>query len=232
MRSTSQLSLLLFLNLATSLPIVLPKNCLDSLTCQSHLRIFESKHSALPPTLSPPHFPSHQLTGKQPKEEDDPTDEEPFDNAPITPSAHTSPSTALSGSTPLTSAYLLSLTNPSRHYSTHVDGALPRPSMPTSALPLLRKLDSIRYWANLRTEPEDEVAKLKEIESSAIHSIPISPMAKCHHFLTEASNSAYLRVGKPIRIAKDYSDLLVVEIVVLFLGVVVCVELVQKIVEL
>jgi hypothetical protein len=215
MRPMSQLWLL-FLQIATaaSLPMLLPT---------------ELKHATPTISLSPPHFPPHQLSGENPKNEDDNTDEEPFDNAPITPPA------ALSALTPLTSSYLLSLTNPSKHQSlehkTQDDRLDALPAKPTSALPHLRKLDSIRYWASLRTDP-DRVAKVQEIEPSSTHSIPICPIAKCNDFLAKASNSAYMRVRQPIHIARDYSDLLTVGIVVLFLGVVVVVELVQKMVDL
>lgn len=231
MRPISQLSLFLQIATATSIPVLLPPNCEHSLECQSHLQIFESK----PPTLSPPHFPSHQLSGSQPKEVEDASDEEEsFDNAPITPPRHTHPSTALSALTPLTSSYLLSLTDPPKEPSHEdLDSDLPDalPAKPTSALSHLRQLDSIRYWASLRTEKAHFV-KVQGTEAVTVQSTSILSIARCHDFLTEASNSAYLRVGQPIRIARDYSDLLVVGIVVLFLGVVVCLELVQKMIEL
>ena len=103
--------------------------------------------------------------------------------------------------------------------------------MPTPALPILRKLDSIRYWALRNSQEVDEVAKLKEFETDSAYSVLVSPVSKGHDFVTGASNSAYLRVGIPIRLARDNSDILVVGLVLLFLVIVVVVELVERLIE-
>src|SRR3954453_22320384 len=164
MRPISPLSLLVFLQLTTAAPILLPEDCFNYLECQPRT------HSSTPEThLQIPHFPPHQ---RRPWDSgDQPVVEEPISNIPITPSSDTSPSAALAGNYPLSTTYLLSLTSPSTpappdfpeealdlpsptsQSSVEDEGedeveALP--SAPTSALPLLRQLDSLRYWASLR----------------------------------------------------------------------------------
>lgn len=153
MKPASPLTLLLFLQFATAVPtpILHPNDCENYLQCQSSLQI--RKPPATPSTrLLNPHFPDHQLQSLDSDDVD-----EPFDNASSTPPEHTNPTTALSAETPLTSAYLLSLNNDlgeEQESEEQPSGIDALPAKPTSALPYLRKLDSIRYWADLIPSPD------------------------------------------------------------------------------
>jgi hypothetical protein len=240
MRSTLPLPLplLLFLQLTTSAPIPHHRD-LD----EYQLPFSLSSKPGTPPTfLSNPHFPPHQLPPW-----DSSSQSSTFDNAPKTPS-EISPSAALSAETPLTSAYLLSLTapipstlEPPSASQTEDEEALP--SKPTSALPYLRKLDSIRYWASLRPNvspnPRTSPPTPQKLEQTwgekefletenAISDGPVSSIIRCQEYLLGAGSSAYMSIG----LARDYSDLLVVGMVVLFLGLVVVSEVIMKVVDL
>lgn len=236
-RPASYVALLVLLQLATTapIPVRLPEDCKSHLTCRTHLQISDSTPATPPTTLLFPHFPTHELIGKRPQDENALDDEEPFDNHPLTPAANMNPSEALSSLTPLSSSYLLSLTSPSQpppqsppHDHVPLDNL---PAKPTSSLSHLRKLDSIRYWTSSRTDL-NYAAKTEELQTQDLRDSSVSPIVRCGEFLVSASNSAYLRVGQPIRLARDHSDLVVVGIVVLFLIVVVVVELGQKMVSL
>lgn len=217
MKPTSPLSLLLFLSLTTALPLPstskLPKDCLHYTTCQPWLReIFDSslppKNDHTPATRLPsPHFPSHQLNppSSSPEAHRE-VEEEAFNNAPLSPPTTLPPTLALAASRPLHSSYLLSLSNSALNnppqgepQSTSTEAL---PSKPTSALPELRVEDTLRYWATIPT------VSVKKEDSPR----------PC---------SGNLRAAKPIVMAREYSDLLVVGIVVLFLAAVVVMEAVE-----
>ena len=95
------------------------------------------------------------------------------------------------------------------------------PSKPTSALPELREEDKARYWATITSDHQITVKEGQEVVSDG----PVR-MAKCGDY-SKIAGSAYLRVGQPIVLAREYSDLLVVAMVVLFLVAVVVVEAVE-----
>jgi hypothetical protein len=137
-KPTSPLSLLLFLQLASALP--LPTKQLLLINCHHYTYHSLSKPST-PPTkaqLSEPHFPSHQLSS--------PADNlnEIYDNAPRTPTPNTPLSKALSSQHPLSSSYLLSLPPASNPATVSTSALL---SKPTSELPNLEE-DAQRYWAS------------------------------------------------------------------------------------
>ena len=60
---------------------------------------------------------------------------------------------------------------------------------------------------------------------------PVSTMPKCGNY-SKLAASPYLRVGQPMIMVREYSDLLVVAIVVLFLAGVVVLEAVRYIGDL
>lgn len=60
---------------------------------------------------------------------------------------------------------------------------------------------------------------------------PVSTTPKCRDY-SKLAESAYLRVGQPMIMAREYSDLLVVAIVVLFLAALVVLEAVRYIGDL
>ena len=215
MKPTSPLSLLLFLSLTTAAPLPprskLHKDCLDETSCQAWLReSFSPKSAQTPPTRIPPspHFPDHQLIPTASSPESHRKVEEAFNNAPLA-SPKTIPETvALSASRPLHTSYLLSISHslsktpssaPYLDTSTSSSDALP--SKPTSALPELREEDTLRYWATIPNHSEEKQE--------------------------EGRDRTYTGTIRPIVMAREYSDLLVVAIVVLFLAAVVVMEAVE-----
>jgi hypothetical protein len=111
----------------------------------------------------------------------------------------------LSAQHPLSSLYLMSL-----EQTTSTKETLP--SKPTSALTALRKADAIHYWR--------EQALIKSHEST-MSGGPVSPIPQCaFQHDRQASSANYIR---------DYNDVMVVGIVVLFLAAVVVFELMQKV---
>ncbi|TEY71472.1 hypothetical protein BOTCAL_0092g00050 [Botryotinia calthae] len=148
MRPSSPLSLLLFLQLSTAFPV--SRECFNSQSCNSLHSVKDTLSLSHPKPSDPrdPHFPNHQKlpipafvkpTTTSPSNDEYFAEEGAFDNAPTTPSNDISADEALSAETPLSSAYLQSLTRTS-------DENEARPSMPTSALPTLRKEDARKYW--------------------------------------------------------------------------------------
>ncbi|KAF7942475.1 hypothetical protein BELL_0789g00050 [Botrytis elliptica] len=148
MRPSSPLSLFLFLQLSTAFPV--SRECFNSQSCNSLHSVKDTLSLSHPKPSDPrdPHFPKHQKlpiptfvkpTTTSPSDDEYFAEEGAFDNAPTTPSKEISADEALSAETPLSSAYLQSLTRTS-------DEDEARPSMPTSALPKLRKEDSRKYW--------------------------------------------------------------------------------------
>lgn len=148
MRPSSPLSLLLFLQLSTAFPV--SRECFNSQSCNSLHSVKDTLSLSHPKPSDPrdPHFPNHQKlpiptfvkpTTTSPLNDEYFAEEGAFDNAPTTPSNDISADEALSAETPLSSSYLQSLTRTS-------DEDEARPSMPTSALPTLRKEDARKYW--------------------------------------------------------------------------------------
>ncbi|KAB8298735.1 hypothetical protein EYC80_000910 [Monilinia laxa] len=218
MRPTSPLSLLLFLQLSTAFPVTTRvttqlQECLHSQSCTSlrsainNLSIFHSK----PSDPRNPHFPEHQrLPFSAPVK---PTvtsssnakyfaEEGAFDNAPTTPSKEISADEALSAETPLSSVYLQSLTKIADEDET-------RPSMPTSALSILRKEDARKYWAG-------------EVEGKGIN----GESRRCGNMwpgtaVGYRSRLTHLEMGRR-------NDFMVVGIVIVFLIVVCSLELMDR----
>lgn len=222
MKPTSPLSLLLFLQLASATPLpetLFPSDC-QSTSCAAFRSALLSSRPNTPPTrLTNPHFPSHQLSSP------DTLDGDAFDNHPLSPSEDIRPSAALSSDRPLSSSFLLSLTNPASSPSiqkppqeTETEESLA--SKPTSALPGLRKEDAKRYWASLRPASGGKDDEVVEDEG------PRRRVQLCG--TTEFIAENYVSFHG-VRLARDYSDLMVVAIVVLFLVAVVALELVERI---
>jgi hypothetical protein len=125
-------------------------------------------------------------------------------NAVRTPSPRTPPSRALSSQHPLSSAYLLSLVS-------QPDTTTPFPSKPTSELPDLRKEDAQRYWAS------------QSAESTTVSELaPSQAIQICGH-----GRDQYFKI-QGAYLARQYSDLMVVGIVVLFLAMVVALEACER----
>jgi hypothetical protein len=146
-------------------------------------------------------------------------EEEAFNNAAVTPPAKLPPSIALSASRPLHSSYLLSLSHPlltdpqdEQEASSASEDALP--SKPTASLPGLREEDTLRYWATIPADSPVSAAKEDGVGKTSCgdHS---------------KTGSEYVWKVQPIIMAREYSDLLVVAIVVLFLAAVVVMEAVE-----
>ena len=137
--------------------------------------------------------------------------EETFNNAPITPPKTISPSKALEAAVPLHSSYLQSFADPPSTADTSFA------AKPTSALPLLRKEDELRYWASLLSG-----ASREEVET---HHKSAAAFVNCGEHVQPAT---YTGVGRPKFMARAYNDFLVVGIVVLFLAAVIMLEAMEK----
>jgi hypothetical protein len=213
MKPTSSLSLLLLvrLGIAAPIPIVLP-NC-QTEACTAFVANPNTPPTRLTSPYSPPHDKNLNIVVAT---------EERFDNTPITPSASVSPDAALAALKPLSSVYLASLTNPASPPPKH--NPIPKqetaaetenlPAKPTSALPKLREEDAKRYWAlrngaGADNNPLIEVVKTK----NQVHPCTSDMLVQVTHTTT----------------MRDYSDIMVVGIVLLFLAVVVALEAVEKI---
>ncbi|CAL3967906.1 unnamed protein product [Diplocarpon coronariae] len=222
MKPASPLSLLLVLQLAAAASILeklLPADCHHTSCSAFRAALLSSKSSTPPTRLTSPNFSSHQLSSP------DTLGEEVFDNQPITPSEATPASAALSSEQPLSSLFLLSLANPASKPSiqkapqqTKIEEVLP--SRPTSDLPALRREDARRYWASLRpasTKPESD------------HPESSSPRHKLHFCGARKFVSGHYATFQGARLVRDYSDLMVVGIVMLFLIAVVALEIVEHV---
>ncbi|KAI9050579.1 hypothetical protein LZ554_005740 [Drepanopeziza brunnea f. sp. 'monogermtubi'] len=221
-------SLLLFLQLASAAPTTedpnpFPSDChyTSCTSYRSSLPAAESESEPhTPPTrLTTPHFPSHQLLSSP-----DTLKEASFDNTPVTPSESTGPSAALASEQPLSSAYLLSLANPAASPSIqkaphHIisDDALP--SKPTSALAALRQEDAVRYWTSLRPASTRQAGETTGSDGPRFN----VQLCGAGNFISDH----YITL-RAVHLSRDYSDLLVVGIVMLFLIVVVVLEMVER----
>ncbi|EPE24151.1 hypothetical protein GLAREA_08001 [Glarea lozoyensis ATCC 20868] len=216
MKPTSPLSLLLFIRLATSSPLPLSHKTLSSTSCEygscrEALRSVDGPNT--PPTrLAEPHFPDHQL------------DHEDLiiDNHPITPTSKSTYLDTLTAERPLSSAFLLSLAHPPTKDET--TDALP--ARPTSDLTLLREQDTARYLESISSSAP---AIWSDTPSTTIE-ITISeapPTAPCGH-TPYTPLKTYLVRQQATYVVREYSDVLVVGVVILFLITVLCVEAVEK----
>ncbi|KAK0111649.1 hypothetical protein ONS95_001993 [Cadophora gregata] len=221
MKPTSPLSLLLFLQLASAAPLpetLFPSDCHYTSCAGFRSALLSSKPNTPPTRLTSPHFPAHQLSSP------DTLDVDAFDNRPFSPSEDIRPSVALTSDRPLSSSFLLSLANPASSpsiqkapQSTSSEDSLA--SKPTSALPNLRREDAERYWASLRP-----ASGKKEDEAVEDDGQRRKVVCGATGFIAESYVSFH-----GVRLARDYSDLMVVGIVVLFLAAVVALELVERI---
>jgi hypothetical protein len=225
MKPTLPVSLLLFLQLATSAPIPasFPPDCAYTPCHPSLLRLLSSgaKPNTPPTKLSNPHFPPHQQAYPS-------ADEEAFDNSPITPSSQVPPAIALSFNRPLESAYLRSLSNPAstptlQHAPLEEDAhdsTVELASKPTSALPNLRREDAERYWASKGNQVHDGSTVASDGPSSS------EERENCGGNMLLPGN-VYIKSHNMSR----GSDIMVVGIVLLFLAIVIAVEGAEKIRE-
>jgi len=236
MKPTSPLSLLLFLQLhvATTAPTPalpsFPPDCARTSCAPSLRALLTIGKPSTPPTRinSNPHFPAHQLA----VDDEDPYDEA-FNNAPITPPIHVAPTEALFSDTPLESSYLRSLSNAAtsptlQHspYEVEPHTAAPLPAKPTSALPKLRKEETKIYLASLLP------ASVKDSQGDEEESIIREGTLKRPSRKPCGLNSGrqYMLVkSQSIVEGRDYSDFMVVGIVVLFLVLVVLAEAAEKV---
>jgi hypothetical protein len=217
MKPTSPLSLLLFLQLASTSPIPLStffpsKDCIHSSCTPSQQAAFIlsiSKPHTPPTHLTEPHFPSHQLST------DTSIPAEIIDNTPLSPPKHTPATIALTASRPLVSSYILSLSSPSPTPSEDPEAALP--AKPTSALGDLRKEDARQYWESLQSLTEITPSKESVFLKEKPRIIYLCGEVKA----TTTQSRRYS--------AREDSDLMVVGIVVLFLIMAVAVEAVERV---
>ncbi|KAM3086994.1 hypothetical protein ACMFMG_001104 [Clarireedia jacksonii] len=217
MRTTSPLSLLLLLHLSTSTPIPILNSNSQEQEAQPCRQPSCYNHPSLSPiskpTITNPHFPTHQLSTPPfsnpvpppPPSNTYPSQEIIINNTPITPSSDTLSAEALSAPEPLSSSYLQSLSPSS--VDEDDDDTLPLPSKPTSALPELRKADAKKFWA-------EKGQKSAKVEGAAMRCMGV----KGGHE-DERRGSPMMRTRR-----RDSSDFLVVGVVILFLLVVCWVE--------
>jgi hypothetical protein len=221
-------ALLFLVGIVSSAPILLSNDCSSYQACQQQPDT--QSEPATPPAhlRSNPLLPLDQLTSPS-----SPLEYEHFNNLPQTPAAHTDPDAALSTEAPLTSSYLLSIT-PQPAAQNPVLKADPEASpektqvfdaplaMPTSRPPELRNQDAARHWTSQHAGAEYKNAN----DDSAVAAC--SPIMRCSGSLLGVEGMAGIGT-----LGREYfdNDLLVVGIVLLFLGIVICVELVQKAVE-
>ncbi|KAI9642449.1 hypothetical protein NHQ30_009254 [Ciborinia camelliae] len=220
MRPTSPLSLLLFLQLSTAFPVftrITPQSqeCLNSQSCtslRSAITTLSLSHSK-PSNPRNPHFPEHQKlplpqfvkpTTTSPSDDAYFAEESAFNNAPTTPSKDTPANEALLAARPLSSMYLQSLTRTSSE-----DDAMP--SMPTSALPSLRKEDARKYW-----EGENGMKAINEEKGRCVNSNTWPGTAVGYRI-----RLTHLEMGRR-------NDFMVVGIVVVFMLVVCALEIVER----
>ncbi|KAL2065346.1 hypothetical protein VTL71DRAFT_3015 [Oculimacula yallundae] len=223
MKPTSPLSLLFFLQLVSASPLpenLFPSDCHSTSCAGFRSALLASKPNTPPTRLTNPHFPTHQLSSP------DTLDSESFNNQPLTPSIDTPPSIALSSERPLSSSFLQSLRNPASSPSIqkppHATNSQENlPSKPTSELPHLRKEDAKKYWASLRPA-SGSGGKDESVEKDG-------PKQNVHVCGTSAFITEHYVSFHGVRLARDYSDLMVVGIVVLFLVAVIALELVERV---
>ncbi|ESZ93899.1 hypothetical protein SBOR_5720 [Sclerotinia borealis F-4128] len=221
MRPTSSLSLLLFLQLSTAFPVSLrikpqSQECLHSQPCntlRTAITTLALSHSK-PSNPRNPHFPEHQklalhtfipptTTSASASHDDYFAQEGAFDNAPTTPSKNIPADEALSAATPLSTAYLQSLTRTT-------DEDVARPSMPTSALSSLRKEDARKYWEG-------------ELEKGGV-----GEMGRCGNSNMWPGTAGGYRTRMMHLEMGRRNDFMVVGIVVVFLMVVCALEFVER----
>ncbi|APA08859.1 predicted protein [Sclerotinia sclerotiorum 1980 UF-70] len=225
MRPSSPLSLLLFLQFSTAFPVdprttSQSQKCLNSPSCSSLRSAMSTLSFSLshPKPSDPrnPHFPEHQkqplvtfvkptTTSSSSSDEGNFAHEGAFDNAPMTPSKDISANEALSAEAPLSTAYLQSLTKT-------VDEDEARPSMPTSALPSLRKEDARRYWEEESGKKSISGEKPDCGNSKMWHGTAVGYRSRMTHFEMGSRN-----------------DFMVVGIVVIFLFVVFALEVMDRV---
>ncbi|KAF7853950.1 hypothetical protein EAF04_010616 [Stromatinia cepivora] len=222
MRPSSPLSLLLFLQLSTAFPVdpritSQSQKCLNSPSCSSLRSAMSTLSFSLsrskPSDPRNPHFPEHQKlppatfvkpTTTSPSDEEHFAQEGAFDNAPMTPSKDIPADEALSAETPLSTAYLQSLTK------TVVEDEA-RPSMPTSALPSLRKEDARKYFEGENGKKSISEEKPKYGNSNMWQGTAVG----------YRSRMTYLEMG-------SRNDFMIVGIVVIFLFVVCALEVMER----
>lgn len=219
MKSITSLALLLLIQRVSSLPYLPKTDCYDNLACRRQQAIASL---ALPTQLHP-----------SPPSPDTYRDHERFNNAPSTPSEHTDPTTALSSNSPLTSAYLMSLTegkastkhlinlqhapatkephSPNEKTDTHTNAN----TAPPSKQQISSSVPKTHYSAPLPIDPNPHPALP-----------PTNPLTLCTHYLNP-SNYSLSQIG---RTYLD-NDILVVGIVLMFLSAVIIMEVAQKILE-
>jgi len=200
MKPTSPFSLFLFLHLVSAIPIPIRHSFTPS-DCH-YGSCIPTLRTAL--ILSKPNTPPTKLSEPHfPSHQlSKQIIDEIYDNTPRTPPKAVSPTKALSATHPLSSSYLLSLANP--------DTTTALPSKPTSDLPNLREEDAQRYWASQ--------AGIKVVELQA----PSHTIKLCGH-----RQDQYLKI-QGAYLAREYSDFMVVGIVVLFLAIVVAMEVYER----
>jgi len=204
MKLTSPLSLLLFLQL-TSTAVSLP-------LIYAH-GVSNNGHTPSTRILLDPHFPPHQLDSSASQEE------ELIDNTPYTPTSHIPTSEALLADKPLSSSYLKKLANQIPPLDTTLDAL---PSKPTSALPNLRKEDAERYWGSRHDASEEDIKTTTPYHKEA-GSDPES-VYSVYFIRSKTASTSY--------VVREYSDVIVIGIVLFFFVIVLFLEGLERIGDL
>jgi len=204
MKLTSPLSLLLFLQL-TSTAVSLP-------LIYAH-GVSNNGHTPSTRILLDPHFPPHQLDSSASQEE------ESIDNTPYTPTSHIPTSEALLADKPLSSSYLKKLANQIPPLDTTLDAL---PSKPTSALPNLRKEDAERYWGSRHDASEEDIKTTTPYHKEA-GSDPES-VYSVYFIRSKTASTSY--------VVREYSDVIVIGIVLFFFVIVLFLEGLERIGDL
>jgi hypothetical protein len=166
--------------------------------------------------LSPQHLAEHSSPSSSSFE--DLLEELIIDNHPITPTSESDSLDTLTAERPLSSAFLLSLARPASLIKVGPEdtskNALP------SNIPALRKEDLDRYLDS--TSTEIQVTREGEVVEDA------TPRTNCGRFEFTLLPKGYRMRQKATYVVREYSDVLVVAVVLLFLLTVVCVEAVEQ----
>jgi hypothetical protein len=163
--------------------------------------------------MSSPHFadPEHSSSP-------DTLEDLIIDNHPITPTSKSDSLATLTAERPLSSAFLLSLARPASLIKVGEEKS--RNTLP-SEIPILRKEDLDRYLDSTSTEIQITWEGEGEVDEDA------SSRTGCGGFEFILPKGYRMR-QKASYVVKEYSDVLVVGVVLLFLLTVVCVEAVEK----
>ena len=166
-----------------------------------------------PPTqFTEPHFPDHQLVSPE---------DLVIDNSPITPTSAPVSEDTLAAERPLTSAFLLSLAREGPSSLIKVEEERTKDALPPKAISdstIIRKEDFERYLDSTSTDIQVTwESDVEEDRTTGCGGMEWRLLPKTYRVRQQASY-----------VVREYSDVLVVGVVLLFLATVICVEAVER----